>query len=59
MIKEKTINELIIPDKPLIEFKEAIVFGFLGVLKLREEVNCLSSVTGAKQNHCSGKIYNH
>ena len=58
-LKKKNINQLIIPDKDLINFKEAIVFAFLGVLKLREEVNCLSSVTGAKQNHSSGIIYNH
>jgi anhydro-N-acetylmuramic acid kinase len=27
-------------------------------LKLRGEVNCLSSVTGALRNHSSGKIFN-
>ena len=52
----KDLN-LIIPSKELIEFKEALIFGFLGVLKIREEVNCLASVTGAKQDHSSGKIY--
>lgn len=49
--------KLIIPSKEIIEFKEALIFGFLGVLKMREEINCLSSVTGAKQDHSSGKIY--
>ncbi|MFH4966974.1 anhydro-N-acetylmuramic acid kinase [Gaetbulibacter sp. M240] len=56
-IKEKTLNRLHIPDRTLIEFKEAIIFGFLGVLKLRNEVNCLKSVTGASKNHSSGKIF--
>jgi anhydro-N-acetylmuramic acid kinase len=41
----------------LVHYKEALVFAFLGVLKLRGEVNCLRSVTGAKQDHSSGKIY--
>ena len=41
----------------LIHYKEALVFGFLGVLKLRQEINCLRSVTGAKEDHSSGKIY--
>jgi len=29
----------------------------LGVLKLRNEINCLSSVTGAKRDHSSGEIF--
>jgi anhydro-N-acetylmuramic acid kinase len=56
-IKAKTKNEIVIPDQSTIEFKEALVFGFLGVLKLRNEVNCLSSVTGANKDHSSGHIY--
>jgi anhydro-N-acetylmuramic acid kinase len=49
--------QIIIPDKKILEFKEALIFGFLGVLKLRNENNVLSSVTGAKTDHSSGKIY--
>jgi anhydro-N-acetylmuramic acid kinase len=49
--------ELIVPDKTLLEYKEALIFGLLGVLKLRNEINALSSVTGAKHNHSSGEIY--
>jgi anhydro-N-acetylmuramic acid kinase len=49
--------EIIIPDKKTIEFKEALIFALLGVLKLRNEINVLASVTGAKHNHTSGVIY--
>lgn len=48
--------EIIIPDKKTLEFKEALIFALLGVLKLRNEINVLSSVTGAKHDHSSGKI---
>lgn len=47
------------PKDEIIDFKEAIVFGLLGVLKLRDEVNVLASVTGAKYDHSSGKIYDY
>ena len=50
--------KIIIPDAEILEFKEALIFALLGVLKLRNEINVLSSVTGAKKNHCSGVIFN-
>jgi len=46
-----------IPETKILEFKEALIFGLLGVLKLRNEINVLSSVTGAKHDHSSGMIY--
>lgn len=45
---------LIIPEAEIVNFKEAIVFAFLGVLRARGEVNCLKSVTGATQNSSAG-----
>ncbi len=44
------------PEEELIEFKEALVFSLLGLLKLERKVNCLKSVTGAKKDHSSGRI---
>lgn len=46
-----------IPHSKTIEFKEALIFALLGVLKMRNEINVLSSVTGAKYDHSSGEIY--
>lgn len=51
--------EVAIPDKKTIEFKEALIFALLGVLRLRNEVNCLSSVTGASKDNCGGVIYKY
>lgn len=49
--------QIIIPDNKTLEFKEALIFALLGVLKLRNEINVLSSVTGAMRDHSSGIIY--
>ena len=56
-LKAHTQQKIIVPDKDVIEFKEALIFGLLGVLKLRNEVNCLKSVTGALKDHSTGKIF--
>ncbi|MCA0933612.1 anhydro-N-acetylmuramic acid kinase [Lutimonas saemankumensis] len=56
-ISELSRAEIKLPSRELIEFKEALIFAFLGVLKDQEEVNCLKSVTGAKIDHSSGVIY--
>ena len=56
-LNELTSNNIEIPSKNLVEYKEALIFGLLGVLKLRGEYNCLKSVTGAKKDHSSGEIY--
>lgn len=59
-IKEHTQPlEIVIPDSKTIDFKEALIFGLLGVLRLRNEINTLSSVTGAKHNHCSGIVFDN
>ncbi|EDP72207.1 hypothetical protein FBALC1_13937 [Flavobacteriales bacterium ALC-1] len=55
-LKSLSISEIQIPKDEIIEFKEALIFGLLGVLKDRNEVNCLKSVTGASENHSSGKV---
>ena len=45
---------LIIPEDEVVNFKEAIVFAFLGVLRVRGEVNTLKSVTRSSKNNSSG-----
>ncbi|MCP4883098.1 MAG: anhydro-N-acetylmuramic acid kinase [Flavobacteriales bacterium] len=56
-IKEHTNAMVVIPSREIIEFKEALLFAFLGVLRDQEENNCLKSVTGAVKDHSSGVIY--
>ena len=57
-IVQKSKSIITIPNKEIINFKEAIIFAFIGVLKIRNEINCFKSVTGACKDHCSGIIYN-
>ena len=56
-LKERNRIDLIIPTEDLIDFKEALIFAFLGYRKFTNQVNCLASVTGAKRDHSSGIIY--
>ncbi len=56
-IRERTQLNLVLPDPLTINFKEALVFAFLGVLRWRNEVNCLRSCTGASYDNIGGSIY--
>jgi anhydro-N-acetylmuramic acid kinase len=46
-----------IPDPLTINYKEALIFAFLGVLKAKNQTNVLKEVTGASQNNSGGLIY--
>ena len=56
-LKLKTACEVVLPDEKLIDFKEALIFAFLGVLAFNGQINVLSSVTGSTQDHIGGVIY--
>ena len=49
--------ELTIPEDTLMDFKEALIMAFIGVLRWREETNVLASVTGAKRDSIGGAIW--
>lgn len=50
-------TEVIIPNKELVDYKEALIFAFMGVLRFKGAQNVLASVTGAKRNSSSGDLY--
>ncbi|MBT7553717.1 MAG: anhydro-N-acetylmuramic acid kinase [Flavobacteriaceae bacterium] len=56
-IKTKVKSKVIIPDSQIIDYKEALIFAYMGLLKSKEKINCLKSVTGAIKDHSSGKIF--
>lgn len=55
-LKEKLNHKIHIPDPIIINYKEALIFAFLGVLRERKEINTLCSVTGAIKDSCGGLI---
>jgi len=52
-----TKTSLVIPEPLLVNFKEALVFALLGVLRFRGEPNCLANVTGARENASGGAFF--
>ncbi len=55
-LREHSKAQIILPDKALIDYKEALIFALLAKLRLQNEVNVLASVTGARHDHSSGII---
>jgi len=58
-LQARTSHEVVIPDKMTIDYKEALVFAFLGFLRMEGKTNVLSSVTGAESDSCSGRIWKY
>jgi len=58
ILQNKSKAKLFIPDERLINFKEAIVFAYLGFLRVKNKVNILASVTGAHSDTSAGVINN-
>jgi anhydro-N-acetylmuramic acid kinase len=49
--------EAIVPDVNLVQYKEALIMAFMGVLRWRQEYNVLSSVTGAQRDSIGGALW--
>lgn len=53
-IKAKSKAQVILPEPKIIDYKEALIFAFMGVLKLENRINVLSSATGSQHDHSTG-----
>lgn len=56
-IKDKLQERMFIPDETMIDFKEALIFAFMGWLRINELPNTISSSTGARKEVSAGAIY--
>lgn len=56
-IQKHCQHKIVIPSKLIIDYKEALIFAFLGFLKQQGKINVLASVTGAPSDSSSGKIW--
>ena len=52
-----TRHELVVPERPIVDFKEALIFAFLGVLRMNHQPNALTTVTGALHDSIGGAVY--
>ncbi len=48
--------EVIVPDEKMVQYKEAVIMGMIGILRWREEANVLPSVTGASRESIGGAL---
>ena len=56
-IAAHTHHRVVVPEKKIVDFKEALIFAFLGALRMAGESNALASVTGARRDSVGGAIY--
>ena len=54
--KSKTDAEIILPEKAILKYKEALIFACLGLLRVKNQINCMASITGATGNSVCGAV---
>ncbi|MBO7646876.1 MAG: anhydro-N-acetylmuramic acid kinase [Bacteroidales bacterium] len=55
--RELSTAKFVKPDAQIVNYKEALIFAFLGMLRVSNKINCLKSVTGAERDNIGGAIY--
>jgi anhydro-N-acetylmuramic acid kinase len=57
MLRRKTECDLVRAESAVEDFKEALIFGFLGVLRITNRINVYAKITGGKEDLSAGTIY--
>jgi len=56
LVQLKTSKTILRPPNDVVDFKEALIFAFLGVLKINGQINVLKSATGGMKDSSSGVV---
>lgn len=56
-IKSHTDAEVVVPDEQIVNYKEALAFALLGILRVQNKINVLANVTGASENSIAGSLF--
>lgn len=57
LLKRHLGKQICIPSKKIIDYKEALIFAFMGLLRVLEKENSLSSVTGSSADNIGGLVF--
>ena len=58
-IKLHSSLNVVVPEPEIVNYKEALIFAFLGVLRIQNKINCFASVTGAEKDSSCGIVFNY
>lgn len=56
-LQRHTHHKIVVPDRQTVDYKEALIFALLGLLRIEGHPNVLCSVTGAPTDTCGGQIW--
>lgn len=56
-LRSHTEAEIVVPDENMVNYKEALAFALLGILRVKNKTNVLSLATGATEDSVSGAFY--
>jgi anhydro-N-acetylmuramic acid kinase len=57
LLRATTACNIIVPPSRIVDYKEALIFALLGVLRFEGMTNCYASATGAKYDCSSGALH--
>lgn len=57
LLRTHSDADFVIPSEKIINYKEALIFALLAVLRVNNQPNCLSSVTGASRDNIGGALF--